>query len=96
VEFVTVIVEFVTTARSAAVRDTVIWVALVNVVGLTLPLILAVEVGVKPLPVSVTLALDNPAAIVEGAMLRSTGAGLSTLRATVVLVLLPAPFVTPT
>jgi hypothetical protein len=96
VEFVTVMVEFVTTARSAAVSDMVIWVALVNVVGLTLPLMLAVEAGTKPLPTSVTLALDRPAAIVEGATLSSTGAGLSTLRATVVLVLLPPPFVTPT
>jgi hypothetical protein len=94
--FVTVIVEFVTTARSAAVRDIVIWVALVNVVGLTLPLMLAVEAGTKPLPPSVTLALARPAAIVEGATPSSTGAGLSTLRATVVLVLLPPPFVTPT
>ena len=90
------IVEFATAARSAAVRDTVIWVALVNVVGLTLPLMLAVEADTKPLPVSVTLALVNPAAIVEGATLSSTGSGLSTVRATVVLVLAPPPFVTPT
>lgn len=89
-------VEFATTTRSAAVRDTVIWVALVNVVGLTLPFMLAVELGTKPLPASVKLALDRPAAIVEGATLSSTGTGLSTLRATVVLVLLPPPFATPT
>jgi len=93
---VIVMVEFATTARSAAVRETVICVALVNVVGLTLPLKLAVEVGTNPLPVSVTLALDVPAAIAEGATLSSTGTGLSTLKATVVLVALPPPFVTPT
>lgn len=84
------------TARSAAVRDTATCVALVNVVGLTPPLKPAVEVGIKPLPVSVTLALDVPTAIVEGATPTSTGTGLSTLKATVVLVLLPPPFVTPT
>jgi hypothetical protein len=96
VGFVTAMVEFATTARSLAVRDTVIWVTLVNVVGLTLPLRLAVEVGTKPLPVSVTLALNVPEATAEGATLSNTGAGLSTLRTTVVPVLLPPPFATPT
>jgi hypothetical protein len=89
-------VELATTARSAAVKDTEICVALVNVVVLALPLMLAVEVGTKPLPVIVTFALDAPAAIAEGAILRSTGDGLSTLRVTVVLVVVPAPFVTAT
>jgi hypothetical protein len=96
VEFVTVTAEFAMAARSAAVRDRVSWVALVNAVGLALPLILAVEVGTKPLPNSITLALDAPAAITEGATLRSTGVGLLTLRVAAVLALVLVPSVTAT
>jgi hypothetical protein len=95
-EFVIVIVKFPIVARSEAVRDTVICVALANVVGRALPLTLAVEVEMKPLPVSVTFAFDVPATIVEGVRLSSTGAGLSTSSVTVVLVVDPALFVTPT
>jgi hypothetical protein len=95
-EFVTVLVAFDAAARSAAVRDTMTCVALVNVVVLALPLKLAIDVGTKPLPVIVTVALDKPTVTVEGARLRSAGAGLSTLRVTVVLEVVPAPFVTAT
>lgn len=83
-------------ARSEAVSDTVICVAFVNTVVLALPFMLAVEVGTKPIPVRVTFAFDVPATMVKGVRLSSTGTGLSTSSGTVVPVVAPAPFVTPT
>jgi hypothetical protein len=92
--FVTVMVKFAMDARSDAVRDTASCVELVNVVGLASPLRLATEVETKPVPDKVTVAPDEPTAIIEGATPRRTGVGLSTFKMTGVLVIVLVPFVT--
>lgn len=83
-------------ARSAAVRVTPTWVALVNVVVRdVLPTLITVA-GSNPVPVTTTTADDIPAVSPVGEIDVIVGTGLSTSRLTAVPALLTVPFTTVT